>query len=317
MRHRISFGYLVMTTSIISFGVSLLVTLTACQQASNNPARPPDSVKTPPMKPSRVSAIRVARETLVEVSRIERTLRPFLGYSDAPATELTAGSPYANCQTSKRISGSEWEIRWRCGLDSTESGKTEIEGLETTDFDRNTRILTTTSKFEIRTFDDIEPRSKAHTLQIRRTLTIALARNATKENFDARFRMKTQIIKKNIRPEQLGSDWTATTAGSISGKNGKWTLAPGLMTAFKGSLYGRGGERLTAWASGDYQMKSDSEIVLSGLTTGECTKPTGTWSMTGKAAGESFETSVVASDSGIVESSGSVLQWPFQMCDEP
>lgn len=285
----------------------------ACQPASDNPAKIPDTVKTPPMKPSRVSAVRVASETIGEISRIERSLRPLFGFTDLQAT-----NPYADCQTVKRATGTEWEVRWRCGVDSRESGKTEIEGVETTDFDRNTRVLTTTGRFEIRIFDDIEPRSKAHTVQIRRTTTLTLTRASTLEDFAARVRIKTQVIKKNIRPGQLGSDWSATTTGMLSGKAGQLSFQPGLSTTFKGSLYGRGGERLTAWASGEYQLKSDSEIALKGLSSpAECTRPVGTWTLRAKAAGEEFETGMAATEFGLVESSGSQLAWPALGCFEP
>lgn len=305
-----SFAYrfvAIMTVAAISLGA------VACQPASDNPAKIPDTAKTPQMKPSRVSAVRVASETINEISRIERSLRPLFGFSDSQGS-----NPYANCQTSKRITGSEWETRWRCGMESTESGKTEIEGIETTDFDRNTRVLTTTGKFEIRIFDDIEPRSKAHTLQIRRTTTLTMTATSTIQDFAARVRIKSQVIKKNVRPGQLGSDWIATTTGMLIGKAGQLHFQPGLVTTFKGSLYGRGGERLTAWASGEYQMKADSEVLLKGIESpGTCTRPNGTWTMQANAAGEQFETGLAATDSGIVESSGSQLQWPRLGCFEP
>jgi hypothetical protein len=302
-----SFAQLVTAMAAISLGAI------ACQPASDNPAKIPDTVKTPQMKPSRLSAVRVASETINEISRIERSLRPLFGI-----TGPQSSNPYADCQTSKRISGTEWETRWRCGMESTTSGKTEIEGIETTDFDRNTRVLTTTGKFEIRIFEDVEPRAKAHTLQIRRTTTLTLVAASTLEDFKARVRIKSQVMKKNIRPGQLGSDWTATTTGLLNGKNGQLSFQPGLATTFKGSLYGRGGERLTAWASGEYQMKADSEIALKGMTTaGTCTRPIGTWTMRAKAAGEEFETGLAATDSGVVESSGSQLQSPSLGCFEP
>jgi hypothetical protein len=295
-------------TTFIAIGLGAM----ACQPASNNPAKVPETIKTPQMKPSRVSAVRVALETIGEIGRIERSLRPFLGFADDQTS-----NPYANCQTPKRISGSEWEVRWRCGVDSTESGKTEIEGLETTDFDRNTRVLTTNGRFEIRIFDDREPRAKAHTLQIRRTTTLTMSRASTLDDFAARVRIKTQVIKKNIRPDQLGSDWSATTVGMLTGKAGEFSFQSGLATTFKGSLYGRAAERLTAWASGEYQMKADSEISLKGLKSGDCTKPIGIWTMAAKAAGEEFETGLAATQSGIVESSGSQLRWSNGMCFEP
>lgn len=300
------------TTKLLTTFLAIGLGAMACQPASDNPAKVPETIKTPQMKPSRVSAVRVASETIGEIGRIERSLRPFLGVAD-----VQTSNPYADCQTPKRISGTEWEVRWRCGVDSTQSGKTEIEGLETTDFDRNTRVLTTTGRFEIRIYEDREPRSKAHTLQIRRTTTLTLNRASTKDDFAARVRIKTQVIKKNLRLDQLGSDWTATTVGMLIGKAGQFSFQPGLMTVFKGSLYGHGGERLTAWASGEYQMKSESEISLSGLASGDCTKPVGTWAMKAKAAGEEFETGLAATVSGIVESSGSQLQWPTNMCFEP
>ena len=296
-------------TAMVAIGLSAI----ACQPASDNPAKIPNTVKTPQMKPSRVSAVRVAAETINEISRIERSLRPLLGFTDSQSS-----NPYADCQTSKRSTGTEWETRWRCGMDSTASGRTEIEGIETSDFDRNTRILTTTGKYEIRIFEDLEPRSKAHTLQIRRTTTLTLTRGSTLEDFAARVRIKSQVMKKNIRPGQLGSDWIATTTGMLTGKAGQLSFQPGLSTTFKGSLYGRGGERLTAWALGEYQMKSESEIALKGLSTaGGCTRPIGTWTMQANAAGEEFETGLAATDTGIVESSGSQLQWPKLGCFEP
>lgn len=295
-------------TTIIALGVGTI----ACHPNSNNSDAIPETFKTPPMKPSRISAVRVAAETIAEIGRIERSLRPLLGL-----TASDAANPYAHCQTAKRTSGTEWEIRWHCGVDSTEPGKTEVEGVETTDFDRNARVLTTTARFEIRIFEDREPRSKAHTLQIRRTTTLTMTRASTLDDFAARVRIKTQVMKKNIRPGQLGSDWVATTAGMLTGKAGEFSFQPGLATTFKGSLYGQAGERLTAWASGEYQMKSESVLSLKGLTTGDCTRPTGTWIMTAKAAGEVFETGFAATESGITESSGSQLHWRDRLCFEP
>ncbi len=296
-------------TAVLVFGLGAI----ACQPASDNPAVVPNAVKTPQMKPSRVSAVRVASETISEIGRIERSLRPLFGMPGS-----STSNPYANCQTWRRVSGTEWEVRWRCGLDSTESGKTEIEGIEATDFDRNTRVLTTTGKFEVRIFNDVEPRPKAHTVQIRRTTKLTLARTSTLEDFSASVRIQTQVMKKNILPDQLGSDWTATTVGNLTGKMGQLSFQSGLTTTFKGSLYGHDSERLTAWASGDYQMKSDSEVTLKGLASaGTCTRPVGTWTMVAKAAGEQFETGLAATDSSIVESSGSQLTWSRLGCFEP
>ncbi len=303
--------------------VAAFLSLAACQPASNNPGKSPDPVDTPQMKPSRVSAVRVATETISELSRIERAIRPFFGFVDGspltgiPELDAELKNPYADCQTAKRRTGSDWEVRWKCGLDSTESGKTEIEGVETTDFDRNTRVLTTAGRFEIRIFEDREPRAKAHTLQIRRTLSLTLAPRATRDNFSARVRLKSQVMKKNIRTGELGSNWSATSAGVLVGAAGKWALQPGFVTTFKGSLYGHGGERFTAWASGEYALKSDSEILLKGLVTGDCTKPLGTWTLTAKAAGENFETGLATTDAGLLESSGSQLLWPTLMCFQP
>lgn len=285
----------------------------ACQPSSQ-PVSPISKVaETPESKPSRVGAVRVASVTFRELSRLDRTLRPFLSISRSGG----ADDPFQACRKAAGLRDGQGRVNWYCEVELLGTAKVAIRGVEDLEFDKDTNLLQSEGRFETQHLNDLDAEGKPYTLQTRRVVKVQFENGSTPSAFRARLRLKSDVMKKDIRRNDLGSNWSSNLSGHINNKGGNLTLEKGARIMFRGSLYGEYGERKTNWASGGFFLVADSDIALTGLSDGPCIKPDGRWRVEAKGDGQTLETSIASTQSGIIEAGGSQLEWSKFMCFEP
>ncbi len=297
------------------------ITMVACGPAPKAPLIV-ESNPQPTMKPDSVSTTQVALTTMTEVSHLERALKPFIGSITAPISEppqALAGLDVSKCRVTASTDKTMWETRWRCGLDATESGKKEIEGVERVNYETSSRTLTYNAQFETRNFDDREARSNAHTLQTSRRITVVFTGPATSTTSNANVKMVSSSSLKRSDISRKGSNWTSTLTGKISRAGATWALDRGTILRFRGALFGLDEYRYTNWASGDFDFVSETIVTLAGLGDGlgTCTKPVGVWKIDASGGGQNFDTKLETSISGGQTQSGGSFSWPVNLCDQP
>ncbi len=271
-------------------------------------------------KPTGLSSSQVAMFALTEISHIERAIKPFNGIAVSGVTPLA--EPLAiNCRTSHASNRAQWETTWKCGVDPKVSGRKEILGVERLGFDHTTRTLTYDAKFEIRNFNDLEPRAQAHTLVTARKIKIKFERSSTTASARATVNMVSAATVSAADGKTVpGSNYRATLEGVLLGQGSNWTLSQKeSVLSFDGALYGLDGDRKTLWASGTFTFVPDQEsgIKLLGLGDSSCTKSIGDWRMSATGGGEKLDTTVQTSELGGVSVNGSVVAWPTGYCDRP
>lgn len=300
----------------VALAVIFTFAFSGCGQAKKNPSAGAGTNQQKTMAPDRVAVAQVGITLLGELSHIERALKPYFGVSmSTPPTGLVPAG--LSCKTTRSTRLTQWETVWRCGLDSAERGRKEIEGVERLNFDSATRILTYTAKFETRNFDDNEPREKAHTLVTGRKIRINFTAESSDSSAIGTFRMSSVAALKNLELAGSGSNWSSSVSGVIRKSGGVWSLGSGAVMSLKGALYGRDSERKTIWASGDYNFVSDADTVLAGLADSACTKPVGPWRVKTEGGGKTFDTTLTSTLTTVFEGSGSSLNWPADLCDQP
>ncbi len=303
---------------ILAFSI-LLGCFAACGPAPKMPQLPPVA-GTPTTKPTSVSSSQVAMFALTEMSHIERAMKPFNGIAlggDAPLVEPTA----AGCRSTQSTNRAQWETTWNCGVDPKVSGRKEILGVERLNFDQTSRTLTYDAVFEIRNFNDVEPRAQAHTLVTARKIKIKFERGSTTASTRATVIMSSVATVSAADGKIVpGSNYRATFEGVLLGQGTDWTLTKkDSVLNFDGALYGLDGDRKTLWASGNFTFvpEQESGIKLLGLGDSSCTKVLGSWRMSAIGGGEKLDTTVQTSELGGVGVNGSIVAWPTAYCDGP
>lgn len=287
---------------------------TACQKRENQPASVPGESALD-MKPDRVARTNIAFESIGEISRLERMLKPVLGNNATPASTEDA------CVTMKTSQRAGWEINWKCGMDETVSGRKEIEGNEFITYDNTNRQITYRAQFEIRYFEDKEPRAKAYTLIVKRDGSVKLSdrRNDRGEIIGWRGIVKL-ITGKSLKGQGAfrgGTNLSVVIGGVIEGDDVKWELQKGAAVLARGTLYGRDGDRKTRLAGGRFEMSAENVIHLDGIGSGQCMIPTGSWAMKATGAAQSVINSVETSTSGGTTADGGLFIWSNSLCREP
>lgn len=292
-------------TALLSLGLA-----TACEKAKEV-LPPPSAPQTETTKPDRVAVNRVAIVAFSELAHLERAMKPYFGL------ELSADRT-ANCRTTVTSRSAIWKTKWACDFREATSGRKEIEGDETVNFEAKKALLTYDSKFETRIFSDNEPRDQAHTLVSTRKMRIIFDRSLEKPTA-ARFTIVSRTFRKNATSVRRGSNWTMSLTGQIKLIDGAWSIEPGAKISSTGSVFGDDDERFTLWASGDFNFISKTETRMGGLSSAStCTKPDfGFWRVQSVGGGESFDTEIELSNAGVSESSGSALNWPYDICERP
>lgn len=288
--------------------LGLSTALGACQEAPKVAKAPAPNSNVPTLKPDRVSSTQVASTVLGELSHLERAFKPMLG---VPLT------PPADCTKTGSTVDSLWQTSWTCGLDSTERGKKEIEGVERVNYNRKTRVLEYDARFEIRNFEDKEPRAQAHTVILSRRIRAIFTDTGNLKNTTASVRMISGANFKNASDSRIGSNWSATFDGKIQSVGGAWQINSGSTIAFSGLLFGLDGERKMMWASGDFKFVSETITSLDGFGEASCTKPLGSWRITASGGGGKFDTAVATSNEGGQEGTGGTFTWPTDLCTRP
>ncbi len=297
----------------------LLGCFVACAPAPKNPQMPPVA-GTPTTKPTGVSSSQVGMFALTEISHIERAMKPLNGVAlsgVAPLVEPTA----VGCRTTQTTNRAQWETTWKCGVDPKVSGRKEIIGVERLNYDQTTRTLTYDGKFEIKNFNDLEPRAQAHTLVTARKIKIRFDRGSTTASARATVAM-TSIATVSAADGKIvpGSNYRSSLDGVLLGQGTDWTLTKSdTVLNFEGALYGLDADRKTLWASGTFRFvpEQESGIKLLGLGDSSCTKPIGDWRMSAIGGGDKLDTTMQTSETGGVSVSGSVAAWPIGYCERP
>lgn len=309
------YRFLPLATSLLSVVAAAVVAVltAACQPANLPKTGAAEPVDTPQMKPSRTATVQVAAAAFRELSRLDRSLRPFLNISSP--TDPT--DPFSGCRKAGEIRDGHSNTDWRCEVDLVGLRKLAIRGVETSEFKQAANLLNAEGRFETRYLDDLEANGQPYTVQTRRVVKLQFESGSTREGFRGRLQIKTEAMKKNISRQSLGTNWTSTVAGFVHNKDGKVVLEKGARITLRGSLYGEYGERKNPWASGGFALIADSDITLSGLSDGPCIKPNGSWRVIAEGAGEKLETSIASTDSAIIEARGAQTGWSRLMCFEP
>lgn len=295
---------------VIIISVALSV---ACQPSSQRISTTSKLAETPERKPDRVGAVRVAAVTFRELSRLDRSMRPLLNIGRSEG----ADDPFQSCKKAAGLRDGQGRTNWNCEVELLGTAKLAIRGVETMEFDKDTNLLQAEGQFETQHLNDREAEGKPYTLQTRRVVKVQFENGSTPTAFRAHLRLKSDVMKKDIRRDDLGSNWSSNLSGHIHNKGGSLTLEKGARIMFRGSLYGEYGERKTNWASGAFSIVAESDIALTGFSDSPCIKPDGRWRLEAKGDSQTLETSIASAPSGIVEAGGSQVEWSKFMCFEP
>lgn len=300
---------------LFPLATALIVAMTsaACQPADLPKTGAIEPIDTPQMKPSRAGTVQVAAVALRELSRLDRSLRPFLNINQV--TDPT--DPFAACRKAGNIRDGQSNVDWRCEVDLVGLRKLAIRGVETSQFEKASNLLRAEGRFETRYLDDLEASGKPYMVQTRRLVNLQFENGSTREAFRGRLRIQSEAMKKDISRSSLGTNWSSTLTGMINNKSGKVVIEKGARIAFRGSLYGEYGERKNPWASGGYTFVAESDITLTGLGDGPCIKPDGSWRVEAQGAGNKLETSIASTESSIIDAGGAQASWSRLMCFEP
>jgi hypothetical protein len=294
------------------------IAIAGCGDPKKAPSIAAAGNEAPTMKPDRVAVTRVGQTVLGELSHIERAIKPFLGLElpGAPA-EVASSLASGDCKKTQTTNAAQWETRWACGLDSTERGRKEIEGVERLNYDQSKRTLIYAASFTIRNFEDKEARVNAHTLITGRKIRITFAAGSSSVSGVAKIRIASSAALKTFDTARKGSNWSSSIGGILRRKGDTWTIDKGAVVALKGSLYGLDGERKTPFASGDFNFVSETDTALEGLGNTDCTKAIGTWRVSSTGGGAKFDTTLASTSTTVSESSGGSLPWPVDLCSQP
>lgn len=270
------------------------------------------------MKPTPVSAARVAIAAIREITRVSRPLQSFLG--EKTASDLN--DPFAQCQKAGSFNRGIGSVDWLCAFKLLGVGEIKVEGTEILDFDSKANRLKSNGQFTLVFPEDLESVKAPYTVESSRVIKIVFAKKSTPDLFDGRLTIHSESMKVNragVSRDKIpsGNKWGMTMAGSLSRENMVTKLGAGMNVQFSGLLHGDFSERKMAWASGDYQMTSESEIILEGFGQSPCVKPIGKWLLIAKGDGETLNAEVVTSEKGVSVDSGSIVPWPALMCYGP
>ncbi|CAN5629084.1 hypothetical protein BH10BDE1_BH10BDE1_10060 [soil metagenome] len=318
MNSKSTIAILLTTTFTLASAIAVGIGAVGCSEAKKAPSMGASDNVAPTMKPDRVAATHVGATVLGELTHIERAIKPLIGLSTSAApAELAALDASGDCRKTQTTNAAQWETRWRCGMDSTESGRKEIEGVERLNYDQMKRTLTYSATFQIRNFDDQEARGNAHTLVTGRKIHVAFRAGSSSTSAIANIRIASSATLKSFDSTRKGSNWTSAIIGTIHRQGASWTMDKGATVTFKGSLYGLDAERNTAYASGDFNLVSETDTTLLGLGDSSCTIGVGTWRMTSVGGGAKFDTTLASSPTTLSESSGGSYSWPAERCEQP
>ncbi len=283
-----------------------LATLTACGPAPEQPKINPKQVET--TKPVPFARVRVIEKTLREFSRIERPLKAYF------AAQTIDAIP--SCATTKHPVGYVAVTTWACGTDPSERGRREIVGSETVQYSKDKSSLIYTAQLTITNFDDLEARSDAHAVEVRRKLIIEFADSSSRSNINARV---SGYVRTALKPSTKwqGSNFEIKLKGLLSGDALNPIFKAGSSLDFSGSLWGENDLRSTKFGAGRYTHVAISDIEMKSSTVDACFRPVGSWKLSTEGGGTASRHDVTSSLTSVDEDGGMSLAWDMAFCSLP
>lgn len=291
--------------SIAFIGAICLVFNLGCEPAPKDQNVFTDSVQSSSSLPDAVARIRVTEAVSIELSRLERMIKPHL------QKEL---NQRPNCVTREISTLAQYFYKWECGTNSNDTPRTEITGTEWTNQPQDSQTWVGQSRLTTKFIESTEDTQTTPGLTVQRRFEMIWARNSTPENGEATIIYRVSQSRLPFRARAGGPRWDLVLRGTIEFVNGSVRLKPNTLVTLNGEVSGRDGDFGTIWANGRYELVAVTPITLDGIAQTSCTRPLGQWELVGTGFGQTVRTDIVTDLTGGRDFNGSSFNWAPDLC---